>query len=74
MTVRNADPDQLAFLEPCVICRRFTLGPHAGVVGVWGGETHRHCLTAARRWYPEAVAQVEAARAEAALSREAATP
>ena len=79
MIDRNTYPNQLAFLEPCVICLRLTIGPNSGVVGVWGVETHQHCLTAARRWYPEAVAYVEAARAEAeraqaASLREAATP
>lgn len=78
MTARNnADPDQLALLEPCLVCLRLTIGPNSGVVGVWGAEDHRGCYIAAQRWWPYEAAVSRAARAEAeaqASLREAAAP
>lgn len=66
---------QLALFEPCPVCLRITASPDARQPDIdpWGVGAHRHCLTAAARWYPNEYAQGVAAReARRAAEREAA--
>jgi hypothetical protein len=69
--------EQLALIEPCPICLRITASPDARQPDIdpWGAGAHRHCLTAAARWYPNAYAEGVAAReARPAAAREVAEP
>jgi hypothetical protein len=57
------DPNQLALIEPCPICLRLTasLDARQPDTDPWGAGPHRHCRTAAARWYPTEYAQGVAA-------------
>ncbi|BDY26623.1 hypothetical protein [Mycolicibacterium mageritense] len=62
------NPYQLALIEPCPICLRLTASPAArqSDIDPWGVGAHRHCRTAAARWYPTEYAQGVAAVADRA--------
>lgn len=77
--MRPDDPNQLALLEPCPICKELTPGRYSGELHGIFTAGHEFCYYAARRWYPHLADRFEtrnprassvvAARAERAVQR-----